>query len=395
MQMSVRRIAAAIVTVSAVAITVVSTAQPASAAVGSSVVDVPYAASPNFNSPLATSADVDGDGRDDVVVAQGASIVVYPGSATSGLAPAVTTPFVAAAAGTGWTRVLAAGDVTGDGAADLVVAEATGSHAMQLVLLRSNGVSGTFGAPTVIFGPVRATAQVSATIGDVEGDDHADIIATLGGGLPGMSWLVHNVGDGTVAPAALLGSTGFSPRLVDIDRDGADELIGWDASVVSGAQLRAFVTDPSVPGVPTSYGELFSAAAGTDGRVVQVVDLTGDEYPDLVTQHGRDGGIARSTGDGGFSTAVPIGFSVSTAGPFDVDDDGDLDPLTFDELGAPRIAVNDGTGAFQLEPLAGVPLGSLIVGDFDGDGRRQLAVLHDTFGPAPTITIVTFATPAV
>jgi hypothetical protein len=363
-------------------------ASAAAAAVAFSPVDVVYERGASFNSPLTTSADVDGDGRDDVVVAQGDALVVHPG-AEVGLGAAIRTPFTPVAGGTGWTRAIAAGDVDGDGAAELVVAEAIGPTTAQLVLLHAEG-DGTFGAATPIYGVLPANAQVSATIGDVDGDDVEDVLVTRGTGFGGTSWLLRGEGDGSLADAALLGPTGFAPKLVDVDGDGRLDLVGWDASVVTAAQLRTFVADPTVPVAPGSFAHVFSDIDDTAGLLAQVADFTGDELPDLVTQNGQRGGFARSVGAGMFSPAAPLGFGVANAQAPDVDDDGDLDPLTFDALGELRVAVNDGTGAFTLEPLAGLPKGVLITGDFDGDGSLQLAILHG-LEETPTITVVTFA----
>jgi hypothetical protein len=363
-------------------------APAASAAVPFSPVDVAYEPGAIFDSPLSTSADVDGDGDDDVVVAQGDAIVVLPGDQV-GLGAAIATPFVPASGGTGWTRAIAAGDVDGDGAAELIVTEATGPGTAQLVLLHSEG-DGTFAEPTPIYGSLPATAQVSATIGDVDGDGSTDVLVTRGTGFGGASWLLFGEGDGALADAAPLGSTGFSPRLVDVDGDGARDLVGWDASVVTAAQLRTFAADPTVPVTPGSFAGVFSAVEETDGLLAQVADFTGDGLPDLVTQDGQRGGFARSVGEGMFSPATALGFGVANAEAPDVDGDGDLDPLTFDALGELRVAVNDGTGTFALEPLAPLPKGSLITGDFDGDGALQLAILHG-LEDTPTITVVTFA----
>jgi hypothetical protein len=370
----------------------VLTASPASAASGGveyTTVDVPYTPGASVNSPLTVGADVNGDGHDDVVVAQGDAIVVYPGDPDTGLGAPVSSPFAAVAGGTGWNRVLAAGDVDGDGYDDVVVAESLSPTSFQLALLRSDGDTGTVGtvvAPVALGGPTPSNAQISSTVGDVDGDGDADVLVTRGTGFGGTSWLLHNEGDGTLAAPALLGSTGFAPQLVDLDGDEADDLVGWDASVVSGEQLRAFALDPTVPVEPTSHASLFSEESGTAGRVALVADLTGDGYADLVTQNGVKGGIAASTGPGTFAVATPLSFGVSNGGAVDADGDGDLDPLALDELGVVNVAVNDGQGHFTLEPLTELPKGVIIRGEADW----PIAILHDILGDAPAITIVRF-----
>jgi hypothetical protein len=384
MHINVRRIAAATSVVAAASVVVLMNAQAASAATGFTVTEVPYAPSATFNSPLATSADVDGDGRDDIVVARGDSVVVLP----AGVGAPVTTPYIGVGAGTHWTRAFAAGDVDDDGDADLVVADTSPTNAVDIVLLHSNGASGTFVAPTVLYGGLSLTTQTAVTVGDVDGDGAVDVLVTRGLGLGGSSWIARGTGGGALGAATLLGTTGFSPRLVDVDGNGEDDLIGWDATVVRDDALRAYASDPSTPVAHESLSSLFGT--GPAQQLAVVADLTGDGFVDLVTQNGTTGQIARSTGPGTFSAATPIPFAASTAGPFDVEVDGDVDLLSYDATGNLRVALNDGTGSFALDPLTGLPRGALITGDFDGDALVQIAVLHDLNGPASGISVVTF-----
>ena len=149
--------------------------------------------------------DLNGDTRNDIVVSnlegpvsgQGQATVLLA-DATGGFNPAVSYP-----AGTG-PEAVAVADVDGDLDQDLVIAN-TGIPGDTVSVLLNSG-TGTFGAPTTF---AAGRSPNALAVGDVNGDGHADLAVSNGGGqgtptvpaTPGVSILLGNGTGGFGAPA--------------------------------------------------------------------------------------------------------------------------------------------------------------------------------------------------
>jgi co-chaperonin GroES (HSP10) len=198
---------------------------------------------PGFTGGVYVAAgDVNGDGVADIVVGSGAGRVgelkVFDGRALTLLSD--TTPF--GAAFTGGVRV-AAGDVTGDGLADLVVGSGPGITAEVRVFNAATG------AQMRAFHPYGAfTGGVFVAAGDVSGDGYADLVtgADAGGG-PHVQ-----VFDG-VSGALRLGFFAFDPSF-----SGGVRVAVGDV----GSDGRADVIVGSGPGRPAAV-RVFDGSSGT------------------------------------------------------------------------------------------------------------------------------------
>ncbi len=120
--------------------------------------------------------DFNGDGFDDIVTARSSGngrIRVFDG--LTGL-PLTIGGQAQVNPGTLNTRdgvFIAAGDVTGDGRADIIVGESTGGGRVIVI----DGVSGNVANSFLPFSPTYK-GGVQVAVGDVNGDGHADIVAT-------------------------------------------------------------------------------------------------------------------------------------------------------------------------------------------------------------------------
>ena len=250
-------------------------------------------------------------------------------------------PHVAVTGGAYKTR---AGDVTGDGIADVVRMQglANDIKTFQFVTMSSNG-SGGFTESTSPVGSVYTKpdgfTQTTDYVGDfeiadVEGDGDNDLVIAFGSsGTQTYRYQVfRNNGTGTWTPDAKVladsgARSGATMKLVDFDGDGHLDMVRLDmlASVVlqKGDGTGAFA--PSVP--------LFSASGG---RYLDVGDLTGDGRPEVV-----------------------VGTQTST----------------FVVERAYKVAVNDGFGNIAGETTYTVGLNpDPFVYDLNGDGWNDLVV---------------------
>lgn len=228
----------------------------------------------------------------------------------AGFAPQVNYP-------TGYTSQsmsIATGDFDRDGHVDFAVA----SSRLNTISVYFNNGDGSFGN-RIDNAPFASAHSIS--VGDFNGDDYPDILAT---GYPPSLGLFINRRDGTFAPSDPYPSDSLSPLALG--------------------------------------------------------DFNGDHALDLAIGGPRDAGVALwlNDGTGRFASPLPQVADVNagslTAGDFD--GDGHLDIAVVDSGSqALSIWLNDGSGAFRFHASYGMGgcSGPVVVGDFDGDGRLDLA----------------------
>jgi hypothetical protein len=267
-----------------------------------------------FGLPVASAGDVNGDGYADVIVgAETANnftgrAYVYLGSAT-GLAssPAVTLTDPAAIQGQyGFGHSVAGtGDVNGDGYADVIVGnyndpndhDATGSAFVYL-----GSATGLASSPSVTLtgldGPAGFFGDLVASAGDVNGDGYADVVV----GAPGANNSVGNayvyLGSATglasapavtlTAPAGIQGQHGFGTSAAsagDVNDDGYGDVIIANAGVNNSA---VYLYLGSATGLVSSPAVTLTDPAGAEGNfsfgssVAGAGDVNGDGYSDIV-----------------------------------------------------------------------------------------------------------------
>ncbi|PWT84751.1 MAG: hypothetical protein C5B58_04220 [Acidobacteria bacterium] len=266
-----------------------------------------------------------------------------------------------------------AGDFNGDGTLDLAVANA-GSNSVRVLL--GNG-DGTFKAAlnSSVLGPG------SLVVGDFNGDGKLDLAVTN----TGVSILLGN-GDGTLR-APVNYATGNSPTSVvvgDFNRDGKLDLAvansGASNGVGSVSVLLGRGDGTFNPAVNYSggFGSL-SLAVGDfnrDGKLDLVeANFSTDNVTILLSNGNGTFQAPRSYGTNGAPTSVAVG---------DFNADGKLDlvvaNLVNNSGGAGSIGVLLGNGDGTFQPVVNYGLGSnpdsVAVGDFNGDGKLDLAVAN-------------------
>ncbi|WP_271998670.1 FG-GAP-like repeat-containing protein [Nannocystis radixulma] len=301
------------------------------------------------------------------------------------------------------------GDFDGDGRTDIAVTGARDWKSIPVALSRGDG---DFEVLTPGLGewPARATADNAQLLtGDFDGDGKTDL-ALLGP----ESWqtipVALSVGDGSFtlvdkpSPdfAARASATGVRIVTGDFDGDGRTDIALTGGRKWSTVPVALSNGDGSFRMVE-SADQTFAAAAAAADTVVLAGDFDGDGKTDLALTGASTSKalhVALSKGDGTFTvTAQPTGELGGWAEEIDAhvlagdfDGDGKTDLALVGKADTLPVARSRGDGTFELAARATTTFGSrikaganVIVGDFDGDGRSDMAMT----GPSTWSTIPT------
>ncbi|HET6765286.1 MAG TPA: VCBS repeat-containing protein [Longimicrobiaceae bacterium] len=375
-------------------------------------------AAADFNPQSVAIADMNGDGKMDLVSTSlnyRVAAVYLRNASNTGFDASGTTP-------TGVDpRSVAAADLNGDGRLDLAIANA-GSGTLS-VALQQAGTGGFDSGGTYATG----TTPVSVVLRDVNGDGRVDAS-------------VANQGSNTIS--VLLrdaASTGFDPKtdyatgaqpsglaLGDVNGDGQVDMAAADSgsssvSVLLGSPTTGFDARTAYPAGGQPRGVAMADVNG-DGRLdvaavsfttanvslllgnaantgfitsnyatgagpisAAVGDLNGDGHLDMAVANSAGGSVSVLLGNAsgtGFDAAVDY---ATAAGPQsvvigDLNGDGRLDLATANSSGSvsvlPRNAANTGFDA-KVDYTAGTSPLYLATGDLNGDGRLDLAVVNN------------------
>jgi uncharacterized protein (TIGR03437 family) len=373
------------------------------------------AATPSFADPVAlpaqqaplgiAAADFNGDGFQDIAIANAASatVSVYLGSGTGTFSQAatVTLPMGCSAA------YIASGKFTHAAQPDLLVVCAMGQ-----VLVLPNAGHGTFGTPISTTLPLGAwignlmIGQVHPAIADFNGDGKLDLVipglGESGYGTAAVAWyLLLGNGDGTFQTPSSLPFTGIMPLSVvagDFNGDGKADLAAAAYDSTGTPWLEMALGN----GDGTFRPPVLSQLPATSGTVLLAADVNGDGNLDIVVAGSclylnltgtgdseSNAGVTVLLGDGKgdftirFDTTEPNYVSdVTLAGVLET---GRLDlveaTILFSDTstaptGGIQIRANKGDGTFG-DPIvlpnssSSVPT-DVTTADFNGDGRADI-----------------------
>lgn len=257
-------------------------------------------------------ADVDGDGRQDVVVPTASGLEIYAQTEAGTLSPTGPLP------GTSGAGAIAVTDMDGDKDVDLVTTTSDG------ITLLTQGADGSF-APSVITSDVAGPLEV----GDMDGDGSMDVVTYVGSvriyhqAAGGWTRTDHDMGVGCCSAI----------DVADVTGDGRADVI----ETVGGNRPSSYVSvlAQSDDGfhAPVIYSVLDIP------EPVEAGDIDGDSRTDVVVAHGgfTDLSVLLQKPDGTLAepvmTFIPYASHYNNQGGLalgDIDGDKDLDAVVAD-----------------------------------------------------------------
>ena len=250
------------------------------------------AGGPNINTYSIAVADLNGDGKPDVVVT-----VVLNGSQHSPLR-------VLLGNGDGTFQPAVAYDTDGFNPYTVLVADVNGDSKLDLAVVNEFVVSiligngdGTFQTPTT-YGTGGSFAD-SGVVADINGDGRPDLIVSNKSG--GVGVLLGN-GDGTFLTAKTYGSGAFWTTVGDVNGDGKPDLMFVNSNYPNDGVVGVLLGN----GDGTfRLGETYDAGGVGSWRVA-MDDINGDSKPDLLVanRYSESLSMLLGNGDGTFQAAV-------------------------------------------------------------------------------------------
>jgi len=307
---------------------------------------VPY--SPNGTSSSLVVADIDGDGKPDLLYANSglSQVPVFRNISTNTtFAYSFFDTEVDFTAGTG-NSGLAVADIDGDGMPDIIVVNQTSNT---FSVLRNNPVTPAPSVPPVVSSVTPSSGPVGTTV-TITGTNFNSSVASNVVYFGGVKATITSATTTKLVVTVPVGATYEVPSVLN----KANGLTGY-------APLKFVVTFPSKNDItPQDFDQLVGVSNYT-ALNVKVADIDGDGKPDLIFHNGYN--------------SVSVIRNVSTT--------GSITPNSFGGSGNPT----------TLNFTVGIDPESIKVADIDGDGRPDLLVSYYSFYGIGVSVLLNTSTP--
>ena len=287
-----------------------------------------------------------------------------------------------------------AGDFNGDGRVDLVTRSFT-DRAM--LTFAAGNSAGAFDSPISSPLDIQFVAGAAMDAADFNKDGKLDIVIQAGAQ---KIYILLGDGSGQFATPVAYQATpqGGHLLIADFNQDGNADIATASDFTSQMTVLLGTGTGGFLPETPFSV-----TGTSSSTEAIGAGDFTGDGKPDLIfLGHGSFRFfLLANDGTGKFGTATPVSFVDQTVqgvvrprslGIADVTGDGKLDVVVTSDKGLSVVA-GDGAGGFAEAKmyLRDTSSHNIYLGDFNGDGRADIAVSPGTdfsSGAGPDVTLL-------